>query len=70
MADKTRENSGEHNVLPWDRGALTTAEEQREAPDRPKAERYQAEHVQLAAGTEGSSVAVLQRALTDLSTDI
>ncbi len=62
MADKAKENPAVHGVFP-DKGAQTTAEEQREIPELLKAERYQAEHVLLATGTEDSSVAALQRAI-------
>ncbi len=63
MADKTKENPAVHSVFPPDKGVKTTAKEQRETPERLKAERYQAEHVILATGTEYSSVAVLQKAI-------
>ena len=63
MADKTKENPAVHGVFPPDKGVKTTTKEQRETPERLKAERYQAEHVLLATGPEDSSVATLQRAI-------
>jgi hypothetical protein len=41
------------------------AEEQREAPDRPEAERYYAQHASLEAGESGSSEAALQEAINE-----
>ncbi len=63
MADISREKLGGHDVLPPEEDAQTTAERQREAPDQPKAERYQVERVQLAAETDASSLSILQGAV-------
>ncbi len=63
MVHKSRENPGGYNVIASNEGAQTTSEARSEAHERPKAERYQAEHIQLITETEGSSVAALQRAL-------
>jgi hypothetical protein len=40
-------------------------EGQREAPDRPEAERYYAQHASLDAGEAGSSEAALQTAINE-----
>jgi hypothetical protein len=40
-------------------------EGQRDAPDRPEAERYYAQHASLDAGEAGSSEAALQEALNE-----
>jgi hypothetical protein len=40
-------------------------EEQREAPDRPEAERYYAQHASLDAGEGGTSEAALQEAINE-----
>jgi hypothetical protein len=40
-------------------------EHQREAPDRPEAERYYAQYSSLDAGPEGSTVAALQEAINE-----
>jgi hypothetical protein len=40
-------------------------EGQREAPDRPEAERYYAQHASLEAGESGSSEAALQEAINE-----
>ncbi len=65
MTEKTRQNPDERSIFPPDEGTQTTAKEEKEAPDQPNAERYLAEHVQLVAETEGSSVAALQAALSE-----
>ena len=40
-------------------------EHQREAPDRPEAERYYAQYATLGAGPEGSTEAALQAAINE-----
>ena len=40
-------------------------EGQRDAPDRPEAERYYAQHASLEAGESGSSEAALQEAINE-----
>jgi hypothetical protein len=40
-------------------------EEQRDAPERPEAERYYAQHASLGAGEAGSSEAALQAAINE-----
>ncbi len=65
MTENNGENSGRRSGLSSDDGVQTTVEEQRESSNRPKIERYLAEHIQLSRKTEDSSVGSLQRALNE-----
>ncbi len=65
MTEKNRENSGRRSGFPSDERIQTTVDEQKESSNRPKIERYLAEHIQLSRGMGGSSVGSLQRALNE-----
>ncbi len=47
------------------RDEVNMTEEQRSAPDRPTAERYHAEYIQLSAANEGSEAVSLREVITE-----
>ncbi len=64
MTDKATENRDGRSILPRDEG-VQTIEEQREAPEWPKAERFYVEHLRLPAEIRDSPIPALQRALNE-----
>jgi|SRR5215210_3096770 len=53
------------NSPPWKERRNDMTEGQREAPDRPEAERYYAQYASLDAGEAGSAEAALQEAINE-----